>query len=727
MSDDVINFEVDGQPMQGKKGQMIMEVTDHEGTYIPRFCYHKKLSIAANCRMCLVEVEKAPKPLPACATPIGDGMKVFTKSPKAIAAQRATMEFLLINHPLDCPICDQGGECELQDLAMGFGRDISRYYDGKRSVKDQDLGPLISTDMTRCIHCTRCVRFGEEICGYQQLGTIGRGEWMKISTYIAQTIDHELSANIIDVCPVGALNNKPYRYSARAWEMMQHATISPHDCVGSNMYVHSLRGTIKRVVPKENEAINETWLSDRDRFSYEGVYSDDRLLVPQLKENGRWREIGWEEALQLLAEKLSGREGDRIGILASPSATVEEAWLLARLADGLGSSNLDHRLRRRNFADQQHDPIFPWLGCDIAAVQNLDAALVVGSNLRQEAPILAHRVRKAALHGARISMVNPQVYSYFFEVAPYLSGEALVDQLTGIAVAASNGQLPEALRELCDGIEPTDAQREIAGLLAEADDGLVLVGALAARDPDFAAIRALSAAIADATGTRIGYLSDGSNTAGAHLAGLLPHRRAGGVARESTGLDAGRMLDEPLDALLLLNVEPGYDHAAGSNAVERLAGQPGFVAALSSFASADLLQGADLLLPVGTFAETSGTYVNCEGRWQSFGGVASALGQARPAWKVLRVLGNLLNLDGFDYLTSEAVRDELKAQLGDVVPDNAYKVTGSVERAIATAADADVPIYAVDAIVRRAVALQLTPAAARARADDAAEQQESVA
>src|SRR5690606_2716212 len=613
MSDDVINFEVDGQPMQGKKGQMIMEVTDHEGTYIPRFCYHKKLSIAANCRMCLVEVEKAPKPLPACATPIGDGMKVFTKSPKAIAAQRATMEFLLINHPLDCPICDQGGECELQDLAMGFGRDISRYYDGKRSVKDQNLGPLISTDMTRCIHCTRCVRFGEEICGYQQLGTIGRGEWMKISTYIAQTIDHELSANIIDVCPVGALNNKPYRYSARAWEMMQHATISPHDCVGSNMYVHSLRGTIKRVVPKENEAINETWLSDRDRFSYEGVYSDDRLLVPQLKENGRWREIGWEEALQLLAEKLSGRQGDRIGILASPSATDEEAWLLARLADGLGSSNIDHRLRHRNFADQQHDPIFPWLGCDIAAVQKLDAALVDGSNLRQEAPILAHRVRKAALHGARISMVNPQVYSYFFEVAPYLSGEALVDQLTGIAVAASNGQLPEALRELCDGIEPTDAQREIAGLLAEADDGLVLVGALAARDPDFAAIRALSAAIADATGTRIGYLSDGSNTAGAHLAGLLPHRRAGGVARESTGLDAGRMLDEPLDALLLLNVEPGYDHAAGSNAVERLAGQPGFVAALSSFASPDLLQGADLLLPVGTFAETSGTYVNCEG------------------------------------------------------------------------------------------------------------------
>jgi NADH-quinone oxidoreductase subunit G len=727
MSDDVINFEVDGQPMQGKKGQMIMEVTDHEGTYIPRFCYHKKLSIAANCRMCLVEVEKAPKPLPACATPIGDGMKVFTKSPKAIAAQRATMEFLLINHPLDCPICDQGGECELQDLAMGFGRDISRYYDGKRSVKDQDIGPLISTDMTRCIHCTRCVRFGEEICGYQQLGTIGRGEWMKISTYIAQTIDHELSANIIDVCPVGALNNKPYRYSARAWEMMQHATISPHDCVGSNMYVHSLRGTIKRVVPKENEAINETWLSDRDRFSYEGVYSGDRLLVPQLKENGSWRDIGWEEALQLLAEKLSSGRGDRTGILASPSATVEEAWLLARLAEGLGSSNLDHRLRRRNFADQQNDPLFPWLGCDIAAIQDLDAVLVVGSDLRQEAPILAHRVRKAAIQGARIAMINPQVYPYFFEVAPYLSGDTLVDQLAGVAVAASDGQLPESLRNLCDGVEPTDAQREVARFLAEAGDGLVLVGVLAARDADFAAIGALSAAIAHMTGTRIGYLSEGSNTAGAHLAGLLPHRRAGGVARESTGLNAGRMLNEPLDTLLLLNVEPGYDHAAGRDAVDRLAAQPGFVAALSPFASPDLLQGADLLLPVGTFAETSGTYVNCEGRWQSFGGVASALGEARPAWKVLRVLGNLLNLDGFEYLTSEAVRDELKEQLGEIVPDNAYKGTGSVERATESFGSNDIPIYAVDAVVRRAVALQLTPAAVRARGDDEAEQRESAA
>jgi len=734
MSDDIINFEVDGQPVQGKKGQMIMEITDQTDTYIPRFCYHRKLSIAANCRMCLVEVEKAPKPLPACATPIGDGMKVFTRSPKAIAAQRATMEFLLINHPLDCPICDQGGECELQDLAMGFGRDISRYYDGKRSVKDQNIGPLVSTDMTRCIHCTRCVRFGEEICGYQQLGTIGRGEWMKISTFIGQTIDHELSANIIDLCPVGALNNKPYRFSARAWEMMQHATVSPHDCVGSNMYVHTLRGTVKRVVPKENEAINETWLSDRDRFSYEGIYSSDRLFTPRVKEEGTWRDIGWEAALELLAGKLKASTGDRVGILASPSATVEEAWLLSRLAEGVGCDNIDHRLRRRDFSDQDNDPAFPALGSSIADIQKCDAIVVVGSNLRPEAPIIAHRVRKAALQGARVAMVNRDVYPYFFDVAPYLSRSAPVDNLAGIAVAAASSALPEAVRDLCKGVTPTDEQKEIARLLADSSDGLVLVGNLAARDTEFAAIRALTAVIAEATGTRAGYLSEGANSAGAHLAGVLPHRKAGGVRRESPGLDASRMPDAELDTLLLFGIEPEPDHAAGPQAVERLTSQSGFVASMTAFTSPDLLQAADLLLPIGTFAETSGTFVNCEGRWQSFGGVASPVGESRPGWKVLRVLGNLLDLDGFEYQTSEAVRDELRAHLGQIEErhagsadsrtkedvDNSYRGTGVLHRAGSAdnAADSDVPMYEVDPLVRRATALQLTPEAARARGDD---------
>jgi NADH-quinone oxidoreductase subunit G len=353
MSDDVVNIEVDGKPVEAKRGQMVIEATDAVGAYVPRFCYHEKLSIAANCRMCLVEVEKAPKPLPACATPVNEGMKVFTKSPKAIAAQKATMEFLLINHPLDCPICDQGGECELQDLAMGYGRDVSRYNDGKRVVKDKDIGPLVSTDMTRCIHCTRCVRFGEEVTGRPQLGTTERGENMKIGTYIEQSVDHEMSANIIDLCPVGALNNKPYRYSARAWEMVQRATVSPHDCVGSNMYAHVLRGTVKRIVPRENESINETWLADRDRYSYEGIYSSDRLQSPMIKEGGEWREIDWEEALNTAAERLKEADADKVGMLSSPSATVEEGHLLSRLAKHLGTKNIDHRIERRDFSDEK--------------------------------------------------------------------------------------------------------------------------------------------------------------------------------------------------------------------------------------------------------------------------------------------------------------------------------------------------------------------------------------
>ena len=371
MSDDVVNIEVDGRPIEASKGQMIIEVTDGIGTYVPRFCYHEKLSIAANCRMCLVEVEKAPKPMPACATPVMEGMKVFTRSPAAIAAQKATMEFLLINHPLDCPICDQGGECELQDQALGYGRDVSRYAERKRVVKDKDIGPLVSTDMTRCIHCTRCVRFGQEIAGMQQLGTTERGENMKIGTYIEQSIDHELSANIIDLCPVGALNNKPYRYSARAWEMQERSTVSPHDCVGSNMNAHVLRGTVKRIVPRENEAINETWLSDRDRFSYEGIYSPDRLMKPRLRSGDDWEEVSWEEALERLANELRSCDGDRFGILASPSATLEEHYLLARLAGHIGSNNIDHRIRRRDFSDQDSDPVFPWLGSTIAGQSNL--------------------------------------------------------------------------------------------------------------------------------------------------------------------------------------------------------------------------------------------------------------------------------------------------------------------------------------------------------------------
>jgi len=716
MSDDTVNIEVDGKPVTARKGQMIMEVTDDIGTYIPRFCYHEKLSIAANCRMCLVEVERAPKPMPACATPVGEGMKVFTKSPAAISAQKATMEFLLINHPLDCPICDQGGECELQDLALGYGRDVSRYNEGKRVVKDKDLGPLVSTDMTRCIHCTRCVRFSQEIQGLQELGTIGRAEDMKISMYIETSVDHELSANIIDLCPVGALNNKPYRYSARAWEMERRQIVSPHDCVGSNMYAHVLRGTVKRIVPCENEEINETWLSDRDRFGYEGIYSNDRLLTPRVKKAGAWEDMDWGEALQLLAEKLQGIDAKKIGILSSPGATIEEDFLLARLADHLGTPNIDHRIRQRDFSDQDDRPVFPYLGSSIADIETNGAVLVVGSNLRKEAPIIAHRVRKAALAGSQVSFVDNEAREYHFDVEHHIHDGGLVEQLAGIAVAAAGRKkLPPTLQALLNDVTPSKAQKSIAASLAAAERAQILLGLIAGRHQASSTLWALASVIGNMTGAAVGTLSEGANSAGACLAGVLPHRTTGGSATTDTGLHAGNMLDGSLDALLLFAVEPDRDICSTDEAVAKLAGQK-FVAALSSYDSQALQDTADLLLPIGTFAESAGTYVNCEGRWQSFNGIANSPGLARPAWKVLRVLGNLLDAADFEYQSSEEIRDKLAAILGAITPDNTYvsdKPAGKLNGADDPAARIDIPIYRTDAIVRRASALQLTPEAQR--------------
>ena len=678
MSDDIVNIEVDGKPVEARPGQMVIEVTDNIGTYVPRFCYHEKLSVAANCRMCLVDIEGAPKPIPACAQPVSEGMKVFTKSPRAIAAQKATMEFLLINHPLDCPICDQGGECELQDLAMGYGRDVSRYNDGKRVVKDKDIGPLVSTDMTRCIHCTRCVRFGEEIQGKPQLGTTLRGENVVISTYVEQNIDHELSANIIDLCPVGALNNKPYRYSARSWEMVRHATVAPHDCVGSNLFAHVLRGTVKRIVPRVNDAINETWIADRDRFSYQAIYSPDRLQKPRIKDGGEWREIDWEGALQAAADAL--KDADKVGMLASPSATVEEGHLVKRLARHLGTSNIDHRIERRDFSDQSQDPAFPWLGCSIADLEDQDAILVIGSNIREEAPILAHRIRKAALGGASVNFVNSEKYEYFFDVDNYVSGAGLVGMLS------------------------SNDMRPVLDKLEKADNALVLLGNIAGRHGAFSAVRGLAGDIARKTDAKLGTLSPGANSAGLSQAGVLP----------GNGLHAGAMLDEALDAVVLVNVEPDADIHSTPDAVGKLAQQK-FVVALTPFVSDALLEAADLLLPIGTFAETSGTYVNVEGTWQSFGGIASPVGESRPAWKVLRVLGNLVDAEGFDYVTSEDVLEECKRAVGEVEPV-AFAGSGGVAKvngADQPSEEIDTPLYSVDGLVRRADALQRTPAAQR--------------
>jgi NADH-quinone oxidoreductase subunit G len=662
MSDDLVNIEVNGVPLKARKGQMIMQVTDPAHIYIPRFCYHEKLTVAANCRMCLVEVEKAPKPMPACATPVAEGMKVFTKSPKAVAAQRATMEFLLINHPLDCPICDQGGECELQDLAMGFGRDISRFAERKRVVKDKNLGPLISTDMTRCIHCTRCVRFGQEIQGYPQMGTTGRGEHMEVGTYIEQSVDHELSANIIDLCPVGALNNKPFRYHARSWEMQQQALVSPHDAFGTNLYAHTLRGKIMRIVPRENEA----WIADRDRFGFEGIYSGERVTQPLIRVNGALEAVDWEVALAAAAEGLQktiARHGAAsAGFLSSPAATVEEMYLLARIARGLGSGNIDHRLRQLDFRAQETEGAYPNLGMPIADVDKLEGVLIIGANLRHEMPMLAHRIRTAAVkRGAKVAFLNPRVYEYLFPVAAYgLAERDLVDNLTAVvhaAAAAANKSVPAGLK----GVTVTDDHRSLAAALATGTRRAVLLGNLAQRHPAYSELKRLAGLLASLTGARFALITEGPNAAGAYLAGAVPHRQPGGTPAPSPGLTARAMMDSALNAYVLFGgIDPALDLGAAFDPLRTAE----LVVAATTHLPASVREVAHIVLPIGSFAESSGTYVNIEGRWQSWAGAAKLVGDSRPGWKVLRVLANLLAVPGVDYISSEEVRESLRSVCG---------------------------------------------------------------
>jgi NADH-quinone oxidoreductase subunit G len=717
MSEELVNIEVDGVPMKARKNAMIIQVTDASGVYIPRFCYHDKLSIAANCRMCLVEVEKAPKPLPACATPVAEGMKVHTKSPKAISAQKATMEFLLINHPLDCPICDQGGECELQDLALGYGRDVSRYSERKRVFKDENLGPLVSTDMTRCIHCTRCVRFGEEIAGAPTLGTIGRGEMTQISTFIGQGIDHELSANIIDLCPVGALNNKPYRYRARAWEMTQAPLVSPHDCVGTNLNAHVLRGRVMRVVPRANDAINETWIADRDRYSHEGFYSADRAQKPMVKTNGAWREVDWETALEAAARSLQqvvrGAGAAQVGVLATPLASLEELALTARIARGLGSANVDHRLRRVDFRDQASDPVAPMLGCTIAELEHASSVLVVGANLRKEVPLLAHRIRQGAVRrGTRVSFINPRAYDVRFPVLAELTsnGLGMAQHLACVLVAVlrNAGQgAPAALQAALEGVTPTAQHEAVAASLAAGDLRLVLLGALAERHVAYAEIRALATALAAASGARLGFLPEGGNAVGAALAGVLPHRAAGGRALTAPGLNAAEMLAARLKAYVLVGGIESADLAPVTAVDASLRGAE-CVVAITPYASTDILDTATVILPSAVYAETSGTWVNVEGRWQSVPGAARPPGEARPAWKILRVLGNLLGLAGFDYASSEDVRDELRSELDGMAAVAAAGTAFAPGRLAAFDSTREIGLYHVDPIVRRSAPLQAT-------------------
>ena len=714
-AEDAVNIEIDGQPCQARKGAMIIEVTDALGISVPRFCYHKKLSVAANCRMCMVEVEKVPKPLPACATPVADGMKIFTSSDIATGGQKAVMEFLLINHPLDCPICDQGGECELQDLALGYGGDVSRFSEKKRVVEDKNIGPLIATDMTRCIHCTRCIRMLREVAGKMELGATGRGENMEIGTYIEKSLESELSGNVIDVCPVGALTSKPFRFKARAWELQQTATLAPHDCVGSNLFAHTRRGEVMRMVPRENEQINEVWLSDRDRFSYEGLSSDERLTTPLVKVDGEWQSVDWETALQTSVEGIraviAAHGADQMGVLVSPAATVEEMLLTQAVARGAGINNIDHRLRQSDFSDQDTAPPCPTLGQPIEALEHINAALLIGSNPRKDQPIIGHRLRKAAVNGAQVMFINPVDYEFLFDVhaKAIVPPSQMVATLAAVAACFPDAAGSDAVKAAVSAASPDATHRAMAQSLQDADKATVLLGNVATAHPQFSLLKALAAAIAAASGAVLGVLTDGANGAGGWLTGVLPHRGPAGSAIEAAGLDASAMLAEPRKGYLLFGVEAACDCANPAQAAKALE-VADFVVCAGAFASEAMKSQADVLLPVAAFTETSGTYINTEGHWQSFAGVASPTGDSRPGWKVMRVLGNQFGLDGFEQQSSEEIRDALQQQLGKVSLDNRQAAGVVAQAATSDGLEriGDVAINAVDALVRRAPALQAT-------------------
>ena len=707
----MLEIEIDGKALQVEDGSTVIEAAHSAGIYIPHFCYHKKLSIAANCRMCLVQVEKAPKPMPACATPVTAGMKVFTHSNIAVKAQKDVMEFLLINHPLDCPICDQGGECQLQDLAVGYGGSAARYQEEKRVVTNKDLGALVSTDMTRCINCTRCVRFTQEIAGNMELGQAYRGDRAEIMPFLDKTIDSELSGNIIDLCPVGALTSKPFRFAARTWELSRRKSVSPHDALGSNLIVQTKNDRVLRALPLENEAINECWLSDKERFSYEGLNSAERLTKPMVKQGGVWKEVEWNVALDYVSHALrdvaKNQEPAALGALVSPHATLEEMALAGQLLRGLGSDNIDFRLRQSDFSlDGQRNGI-PFLGMQIAELGELDRVLVVGSFLRKDHPLIAQRLRQAAKRGAKISILHA-------------ADDDLLIKLFAKAVV-SPAQLPATLAEIVKAVAqlknaPVDAALEkvgagetaqkIAESLVAGRNAGILLGNFAQQHPQAATLQRLAQQLAALLGAKFGFLGEAANSVGGYVAKAFP---------QQGGLNAARLLAEPRQAYLVVGAEPELDCADGAQALAALQ-QASSVIVLTPFKSQAALDYADALLPVAPFSETSGTFVNTEGRAQSFHAVTKPLGETRPAWKVLRVLGNLLELSGFDYESSEQVRDAVLGGRTEFVAglDNAVKpgVLEIVAEANGLQRVADVPIHFADPLVRRAPSLQATRDAA---------------
>ena len=734
----MLNIEIDGKPLEVEHGSTIIDAADAAGIAIPRFCYHKKLSVAANCRMCLVQVEKFNKPLPACATPVADGMKIYTRSKAAVEAQQSVMEFLLINHPLDCPICDQGGECDLQDIAVAYGASGSRYAEEKRVVFNKNIGPLISTDMTRCIQCTRCVRFLKEVGGMQELGLVGRGEHAEITAYVDKSVNSELSGNIIDLCPVGALTNKPFRYSARSWELTRRPSIAPHDGLGSHIEVHVKDNKVMRVLPREKESINECWLSDRDRYSYEGLNSPDRLKVPMIKHNGQWQETDWKTALEFAAGQLKDittqHGADGLGVLVSPNSTMEEGYLIKKLANGLGCGNVDYRLRQTDFRLDGKRVGTPWMGCNIQEIEELDRILLIGSNIRNEHPLLAQRFRKAVANGAELCIVSPLDNNPLMDVAHkvIVRPNDMVNVLGQILKAMSGLQklslcLPPSLNNLLEEIRVRPNTQAIAESLAGISEDVVLIapkvgifiGNMGLSDPRFTEMYSMAEAIAGISGAKGGILPAAANSTGMHMMGVMP---------SPTGMHARAMLEVPRKAYLLLNIEPELDcqHAALAKAAMAKAE---CVVALTAYKSS-ALENADVLLPIAPFTETSGTFMSMEGRVQSFQAVTKPLGDCRPGWKVLRVLANTLGLEGFEFNSSDEVKNAIfnsekpSAVVWRSLNNNLKEL---VEIQINIKKDGlqrigEVPQYESDPIVRRSSPLQKTKYNIRPMARMCAEQ-----
>ncbi len=656
---DHVTVFIDGVELAAPKGSMIIHAADKAGIPIPRFCYHDKLAIAANCRMCLVEVEKMPKPAPACATPVMDGMKVATRSDKALKSQRNVMEFLLVNHPLDCPICDQGGECELQDLSMGYGRSVSRFSERKRVVADEDFGPLVASDMTRCIQCTRCVRFTAEIAGTYELGGMQRGENLQIGTFDGKPLTTELSGNVIDVCPVGALTNKVFRFKARPWELTAKDSLGYHDALGSNLFVHVRRGEVLRAVPRDNEAVNQCWLSDRDRYSHQGLYAEDRARVPLIREGDDFREASWEEALAKAAQILRDNAADDLGMLVHPATSNEEGALLARLADALGTGNLDHRIAQSDLSDGATSEAF---GMPLADIDKAEAIVIVGSQLRYELPLLHERVRQAFRRGAKVHVVNPVDFDFTFD-------------------PVSKQIVPPSA--LADALGKVD--------LAGAGNVAVIVGAIAENGPYAAAIRTAAQNFAKANGAALCRIPQGANALGLSRLGVLPATR-----------DAQAMLRDPRSAYVIYGIEPGLDFADQALALQALKGAQ--VVAFSHFACKSTRAVADVILPIGALPEIDATLTNLDGREQRGVAGGKLQGEARAGWRVLRALGAQLQLPGFDFTELAGLRDSVQPRSIEVMRSAMQPAAGEgVELVVSQA------IYRTDGVVRRAAALQAHP------------------